>query len=57
MSYLTRETTYAVARLIVVGFVSNGLPTADRMDPGTLGVVAFDTTAPQLLSDFAHGAL
>jgi 60 kDa SS-A/Ro ribonucleoprotein len=45
------------ARLIVVGLVSNGFSIADPNDPGMLDVVGFDTTTPQLVSDFARGAL
>ena len=45
------------ARLVVVGMVSNGFSIADPTDPGTLDVVGFDTTTPQLVSDFARGAL
>ena len=45
------------ARLVVVGMVSNGFSIADPADPGMLDVVGFDTATPQLISDFAHGAL
>jgi 60 kDa SS-A/Ro ribonucleoprotein len=45
------------ARLIVVGMVSNGFSIADPNDPGMLDVVGFDTATPQLISDFARGAL
>ena len=31
--------------------------TADPADPGMLDVVGFDTATPQLISDFARGAL
>ena len=44
-------------RLIVVGMVSNGFSIADPSDPGMLDVVGFDTATPQLISDFASGAL
>jgi hypothetical protein len=44
-------------RLVVVGMVSNGFSIADPADPGMLGVVGFDTATPQLISDFARGAL
>ena len=30
---------------------------ADPSDPGMLDVVGFDTVTPQLISDFARGAL
>ena len=45
------------ARLVVVGMVSNGFSIADPQDPGMLDVVGFDTATPQLISDFARGAL
>jgi 60 kDa SS-A/Ro ribonucleoprotein len=45
------------ARLVVVGMVSNGFSIADPNDQGMLDVVGFDTATPQLISDFARGAL
>ena len=45
------------ARLVVVGMVSNGFTIADPHDAGMLDVVGFDTATPQLVSDFARGAL
>jgi 60 kDa SS-A/Ro ribonucleoprotein len=45
------------ARLVVVGMVSNGFSIADPADPGMLDVVGFDTAAPQLIGDFARGAI
>jgi 60 kDa SS-A/Ro ribonucleoprotein len=45
------------ARVVVVGMVSNGFSIADPADPGMLDVVGFDTATPQLISDFARGAL
>ena len=42
------------ARLIVVAFTSNGFTIADPNDAGTLDVVGFDSTAPQLISDFVR---
>ena len=45
------------ARLVVVGMVSNGFSIADPADPEMLDVVGFDTATPQLISDFARGAL
>jgi 60 kDa SS-A/Ro ribonucleoprotein len=45
------------ARLVVVGMTSNGFSIADPADPGMLDVVGFDTAAPQLISEFACGAL
>jgi 60 kDa SS-A/Ro ribonucleoprotein len=45
------------ARLVVCGMVSNGFTIADPGDPGMLDVVGFDTATPQVISDFASGAL
>jgi len=45
------------ARLVVVGMTSNGFSIADPADPGMLDVVGFDTATPQIVSDFARGAL
>ncbi len=45
------------ARLVVVGMVSNGFSIADPADRGMLDVVGFDTATPQLISQFARGAL
>ncbi len=45
------------AKLVVVGLVSNGFSIADPADPGMLDVVGFDTATPQLISNFARGAL
>ncbi len=45
------------ARLVVVGMVSNGFSIADPADRGMLDVVGFDTATPQLIADFARGAL
>ena len=45
------------ASLVVVGMVSNGFSIADPNDRGMLDVVGFDTATPQLISDFARGAL
>jgi 60 kDa SS-A/Ro ribonucleoprotein len=45
------------ARLVVIGMVANGFSIADPADPGMLDVVGFDTATPQLVSDFARGAL
>ena len=45
------------ARLVVVGMVSNGFTIADPADQGMLDVVGFDTATPQLISDYARGAL
>ena len=45
------------ARLVVVGMVSNGFTIADPDDRRMLDVVGFDTATPQLITDFARGAL
>jgi 60 kDa SS-A/Ro ribonucleoprotein len=45
------------ARLVVVAMVSNGFSIADPADRGMLDVVGFDLATPQLISDFARGAL
>ncbi|MDX2138157.1 MAG: TROVE domain-containing protein [Chloroflexota bacterium] len=52
-----REKTGIPARLIVVGMVSNGFTIADPNDAGMLDVVGFDASAPQVMSDFARGAV
>jgi 60 kDa SS-A/Ro ribonucleoprotein len=52
-----RQASGIDARLVVVGMVSNGFSVADPDDPGMLDVVGFDTATPQLISDFARGAL
>ena len=48
---------YIGVSLVVVGMVSNGFSIADPADPEMLDVVGFDTATPQLISDFARGAL
>jgi 60 kDa SS-A/Ro ribonucleoprotein len=45
------------ARLVVVGLVANQFSIADPNDPRQLDVVGFDTATPQLIADFARGAL
>lgn len=52
-----RHATGIDARLVVVGMVSNGFSIADPADAGMLDLVGFDTATPQLISDFARGAL
>jgi 60 kDa SS-A/Ro ribonucleoprotein len=52
-----RQASGINARLVVVGMVSNGFSIADPSDSGMLDVVGFDTATPQLISDFARGAL
>jgi len=45
------------ARLVTVGMVANSFSIADPNDPLQLDVVGFDTATPQLIADFAVGAL
>ena len=45
------------ARLVVVGMIANEFSIADPADPGMLDVVGFDTATPQLIADFARGAI
>jgi 60 kDa SS-A/Ro ribonucleoprotein len=45
------------ARLVVVGMVSNNFTIADPKDPGMLDVVGFDTTTPQVVSNFIAGKI
>ena len=52
-----RQASGIDARLVVVGMVSNGFSIANPADQGMLDVVGFDTATPQLISDFARGAL
>jgi 60 kDa SS-A/Ro ribonucleoprotein len=52
-----RQASGIDARLVVVGMVSNGFSIADPADQGMLDIVGFDTATPQLISDFARGAL
>lgn len=43
------------AKLVVVGMTSNGFSIADPKDAGMLDIVGFDTTGPQIISEFAKG--
>jgi 60 kDa SS-A/Ro ribonucleoprotein len=52
-----RQASRIDARLVVVAMVANEFSVADPNDPGQLDVVGFDTATPQLISDFARGAL
>ena len=52
-----RRASGIAARLVVVGMVANGFSIADPNDGGMLDVVGFDTATPQLIADFARGAL
>ena len=49
-----RERTGIPAKLVVVGMASNGFTIADPADAGMLDVVGFDSSAPQLIGDFAR---
>lgn len=40
------------SKLIVVGMISNKFSIADPKDPNCLDIVGFDTTTPQLISEF-----
>ena len=52
-----RQATGIPARLIVCGMVANRFTIADPKDPGMLDVVGFDTRTPQIMADFARGAI
>lgn len=52
-----REHTGIAAQLVVVGMVGNKFTIADPNDAGMLDVIGFDTATPQLISDFACGAV
>jgi 60 kDa SS-A/Ro ribonucleoprotein len=43
------------ARLAVVGMTSSGFSIADPTDVGQLDVVGFDTSTPNVISDFFRG--
>lgn len=45
------------ARLVVVGMAATSFTIADPNDAGTLDVVGFDTTAPNVISDFIAGRI
>jgi 60 kDa SS-A/Ro ribonucleoprotein len=45
------------AQLVVVAMTSNGFSIADPNDAGMLDIVGFDSATPQIMSDFARGAL
>jgi 60 kDa SS-A/Ro ribonucleoprotein len=47
-----RERTGIPAKLVVVGMVSNGFSIADPDDAGMMDVVGFNTSVPQLMSQF-----
>jgi len=45
------------AKLVVVGMVSNGFTIADPNDSGCLDVVGFDSSTPQIISEFNAGRI
>lgn len=50
-----RAETGIRAKLVVVGMTSTGFSIADPEDCGTMDVIGFDASAPQVISDFARG--
>jgi 60 kDa SS-A/Ro ribonucleoprotein len=52
-----RQASGIASRLVVVAMVANSFSVADPNDAGQLDVVGFDTATPQLISDFARGAI
>ena len=51
-----REKTGIPAKLVVVGMTATEFTIADPDDAGMLDVVGFDTSTPQLISDFIAGS-
>jgi 60 kDa SS-A/Ro ribonucleoprotein len=52
-----RQKTGIPARLVVVGMVANQFTIADPADVGMLDVVGFDTSAPEVIRQFAAGQI
>jgi len=52
-----RQASGRNAREIVVGMEANPFSIADPSDAGQLDIVGFDTSAPQIMSDFALGKI
>jgi 60 kDa SS-A/Ro ribonucleoprotein len=52
-----RQKTGIAARLVVVGMVANKFTIADPNDAGMMDVVGFDTSAPEVIRQFAAGLL
>ncbi len=50
-----RQKMGRAAKLVVVGMTATGFTIADPTDPGMLDVVGFDSSAPQVMADFARG--
>lgn len=49
-----RKQTGLQSKMVVVGMSSNGFTIADPSDPGMLDVVGFDTSAPNVISEFVR---
>jgi 60 kDa SS-A/Ro ribonucleoprotein len=49
-----RLATGIEAKLVIVGMTSNGFSIANPNDVGSLDVVGFDTSTPQLISSFVN---
>jgi 60 kDa SS-A/Ro ribonucleoprotein len=49
-----RQATGIDAKLVVVGMTATNFSIADPKDAGMLDVVGFDTTAPNVIADFAR---
>jgi len=45
------------SKLVVVGMTSNGFTIADPNDAGTLDIVGFDSSAPEIMRSFALGEI
>jgi len=52
-----RRETGIQAQLVVVAMIANRFTIADPNDRGMLDVVGMDTATPQLICDFARGAI
>jgi len=52
-----RQKTGIDARLIAVGMTTTEYSIADPSDSGMLDIVGFDTSAPNIMSDFIRGNL
>ena len=52
-----RNETGIPARHVVVGMEATGITVLDPSDPGSLGLVGFDSAAPALIADFSAGRI
>ena len=52
-----REMNLPDAKLIVCAMTSSGFTIADPSDPGMLDIVGFDSSAPQIITNFALSSL